>query len=66
VFDELAALHDQDPQVAEVVTKKIVLDFSIEEIAGLLEVPKNVVEADLRFGRAWLKDRRKHWERGHR
>ena|SRR5450432_1276675 len=53
----LAALEREDPRKCRVVEMSLLLGLSNEETATTLGVSVPTVERDLRFARAWLKDR---------
>jgi RNA polymerase sigma factor (TIGR02999 family) len=53
----LAALEQEDPRKCRVVEMSFLLGLSNEETATTLGVSVPTVERDLRFARAWLKDR---------
>jgi RNA polymerase sigma factor (TIGR02999 family) len=55
--DALAALSAEDPWLASIVEMRFFGGMTAEEIAAALETPLYIVRRDLRFARAWLRQR---------
>ena len=50
----LERLDEIDARKARMVELRFFLSFTVEEIAGILEVSKATVDRDLKFARSWL------------
>ncbi|HBE69463.1 MAG TPA: RNA polymerase subunit sigma [Planctomycetaceae bacterium] len=55
--DALEELEELSQRQSQVVRLRFFLDFSVKEVAGLLDVSVSTVEQDWRFARAFLRDR---------
>lgn len=53
----LTELEREDPRKCRVVELSLVMGMSLTEVAQVLDVSVPTVERDLRFARAWLKER---------
>ena len=57
VHEALAALRAQDPRTADVIDLHCLVGLELTEVASLLEISLATVNRDLRFARAWLRQR---------
>ena len=54
VHEALGELARQSPRQSQVVTLRFFGRFTVENIAGMLDVSVSTVESDWRMARAWL------------
>lgn len=57
LHDALTQLRASDPRKADVIELNYLVGLELEEVARVLEVSLATVNRDLRFARAWLKQR---------
>ena len=57
LYEALSVLREEDPRKADVVELNYLVGLGLEEIAKVLDVSLATVNRDLRFARAWLKQR---------
>jgi RNA polymerase sigma factor (TIGR02999 family) len=57
LYEVLSILREQDPRKADVVELNYLVGLGLEEIARVLDVSLATVNRDMRFARAWLKQR---------
>lgn len=57
LYEALVQLRQSDPRKADVVELNYLVGLELEEVARVLDVSLATVNRDLRFARAWLKQR---------
>lgn len=57
LYEALTQLRESDPRKADVIELNYLVGLDLEEIAKVLDVSLATVNRDLRFARAWLKQR---------
>jgi len=57
LYEALTALRESDPRKADVIELSHLVGLDLEEVAKVLDVSLATVNRDLRFARAWLKQR---------
>jgi RNA polymerase sigma factor (TIGR02999 family) len=57
LHESLAALRELDARKADVIELHFLVGLQLEEVAQTLDVSLATVNRDLRFARAWMKDR---------
>jgi RNA polymerase sigma factor (TIGR02999 family) len=57
LYEALTQLRESDPRKADVVELNYLVGLDLEEVARVLDVSLATVNRDLRFARAWLKQR---------
>jgi RNA polymerase sigma factor (TIGR02999 family) len=57
LYEALTQLRESDPRKADVIELNYLVGLDLEEVAQVLEVSLATVNRDLRFARAWLKQR---------
>lgn len=57
LYEALTQLRTSDPRKADVVELNYLVGLDLEEVAKVLDVSLATVNRDLRFARAWLKQR---------
>ena len=57
LYEALTQLRESDPRKADVIELNYLVGLELEEVARVLEVSLATVNRDLRFARAWLKER---------
>jgi RNA polymerase sigma factor (TIGR02999 family) len=57
LHEALLDLRSQDPRKADVIELTYLVGLGLEEVAGVLDVSLATVNRDLRFARAWMKQR---------
>jgi RNA polymerase sigma factor (TIGR02999 family) len=57
LHEALLDLRQQDPRKADVIELTYLVGLGLEEVAGVLDVSLATVNRDLRFARAWMKQR---------
>ena len=55
--DALTQLRESDPRKADVIELNYLVGLDLEEVAQVLDISLATVNRDLRFARAWLKQR---------
>lgn len=57
LYEALTQLRESDPRKADVIELNYLVGLDLEEVARVLDVSLATVNRDLRFARAWLKQR---------
>lgn len=57
LHETLAELRTLDPRKADVIELHFLVGLGLEEVAQTLDVSLATVNRDLRFARAWMKER---------
>src|SRR5688572_8795238 len=57
LYEALTQLRESDPRKADVIELNYLVGLELEEVARVLDVSLATVNRDLRFARAWLKER---------
>ena len=57
LYEALTQLRESDPRKADVIEMNYLVGLELEEVAKVLDISLATVNRDLRFARAWLKQR---------